>query len=504
MELLEFVLFRYRSWFVTLFLLPMSLVFDCFWAVRNYITFTLNSAPQKHGERVAAVQMRVRQWQSETGGKIPMCTGRPGWTTMSLRVGKYKQTHFKVDLSLRDILELDEQKRTVRVEPLVTMAQLTALLLPKGWTIPVVPELDELTVGGLINGFGVETSSFRHGLFQHTCKAFEIVLATGDLVRCTPQENADLFYAIPWSHGTLGFLVAAELAIVPAKRFVKVTYLPFRQRAPALECFERHSRDVKNKEVDFVEALMFSLDDCVVMLGQMTDDVPAGAVVNPVNGPTTPWFYTHVRSFLAGAPKTQVEYVPLRHYYHRHSKSLFWEMESIVPVGNHPLYRHLLGWMMPPKVALLKLTQPKALQDLYEKRHVDQDLLVPMRHLEASITEFHRLFQVYPLWLCPMLIPRGADGFVHPACDGDELFVDVGLYGEPRAAGFHARTTTRAAEELMRKWGGFQALYADSYQTRDELREMFDHSKYDAARAKYKCAGAFPEVFDKVNKAARA
>lgn len=40
------------------------------------------------------------------------------------------------------------------------------------------------------------------------------------------EENSELFHAIPWSHGTLGFLVAADLRIIPAKPFVRLTYLP--------------------------------------------------------------------------------------------------------------------------------------------------------------------------------------------------------------------------------------------------------------------------------------
>ena len=43
----------------------------------------------------------------------------------------------------------------VRLEPLVTMGQITSLLLPLGWTLPVVPELDDLTVGGLVMGTGM-------------------------------------------------------------------------------------------------------------------------------------------------------------------------------------------------------------------------------------------------------------------------------------------------------------------------------------------------------------
>ena len=60
-----------------------------------------------------------------------------------------------------------------------------------------------------------------------------------------------------------------------------------------------------------------------------------------------------------------MEIVPLRDYFHRHTKSIFWELEQIIPVGNHPLFRFLLGWAVPPKVSFLKLTQTEALQKMY-------------------------------------------------------------------------------------------------------------------------------------------
>lgn len=43
-----------------------------------------------------------------------MCTGRPGWLTVSLRVGKYKKTHKNIMINLMDILEVDTKKQ-VRV-----------------------------------------------------------------------------------------------------------------------------------------------------------------------------------------------------------------------------------------------------------------------------------------------------------------------------------------------------------------------------------------------------
>lgn len=38
-------------------------------------------------------------------------------------------------------------------------------------------------------GTGIESSSHIYGLFQHTCVAYELVLADGSLVRCTPVRQ---------------------------------------------------------------------------------------------------------------------------------------------------------------------------------------------------------------------------------------------------------------------------------------------------------------------------
>jgi delta24-sterol reductase len=378
------------------------------------------------------------------------------------------------------------------------MGQITAALNPLGWTLAVVPELDDLTVGGLLMGFGVETSSHKYGLFQHICVAYEVVMADGSLVKATAKENPELFYALPWSHGTLGFLVSAEIQIVRCKNFVKVDYYPVQTRKEGLALFEKEGRNTKN---DFVEALAFSENDFVIMVGNMVE-TPEPSKINAIGKYWKPWFYTHVETFLKEGPST--EYIPLRHYYHRHTRSLFWELEDIIPVGNHPIFRYLLGWATPPKVSLLKLFNTQSLQRLYELHHVDQDFLVPMKSLDRTLQTCNQEFGVFPIWLCPMKIfPTPYRGFVNPV-EGDDLFVDIGLYGVPKAKSFVAKPSTRNIEKVIREEKGFQALYADTYATYEEFRQMFDHKLYDSLREKYKCAAAFPEVYHKVNKQARA
>lgn len=49
----------------------------------------------------------------------------------------------------------------------------------------------------------------------------------------------------------------------------------------------------------------------------------------------------------------------------------------------------------------------------------------------------------------------------------------------------------------------FQMLYADCYMNREEFWEMFDGSLYHRLRDQLNCHDAFPEVYDKICKAAR-
>lgn len=58
-----------------------------------------------------------------------------------MRPMEYKQKDNCIQMPLYDILELNEERRTVRLEPNVNVGQLTDFLIPKGWTIAVVPEV---------------------------------------------------------------------------------------------------------------------------------------------------------------------------------------------------------------------------------------------------------------------------------------------------------------------------------------------------------------------------
>jgi len=378
-----------------------------------------------------------------------------------------------------------------------------------GVTIPVLPELDDLTVGGLICGVGVETSSHRHGLFTHSCIEYELVTADGELKRCSATENEELFRAIPWSHGTLGFLVGVTMKIVESKPWIKLDYEPYHDKAEAIAAFSEASY---SDEYDFVESLIYANDKWVLMKGVLVDkpDETVGNV-NKIGAYYKQWFFKHVERFLNEPDIQLTEFVPLRDYYHRHTRSLFWEMQDIVTFGNHWLFRYTLGWAMPPNVSMLKRCQTEEVRRLYELFHVVQDMLVPLSALSDSVDVMERDFDVYPAWICPMRIFPEDAGFLKPTSSGEEMFVDVGIYGVPGSGSgnpgktdYIAQPSSRRVEDFVRSVEGYQMLYADMYQSKKEFREMFDHSLLDKIRSTSEATmRAFPEVFDKVNKKAR-
>lgn len=505
-QIFEYILTHHRGLFATVCLLPISTLYSAFVFVRNHILFRMRSAPQRHEQRVQSVIDQILSWQAD-GAKEKLCTARSGWQSMSEMVPKYKLTRRNIFIGMYDILSIDEARQTVRVEPLASMGQISRSLISRGWILPVVPELDDLTVGGLIMGFGVETSSHKYGLFQFICESFDIVTAEGKLLHCSATENQELFHLIPWSHGTLGFLVAAELKIIPAKKYVRVAYHPCTTLDDLTQVFDAACRNTTDNE--YVEALTYSRDRGVVMIGNLTDAPAADGPVNPIGRWYKPWFYKHVEELL-DAGKDAVEYIPLRHYLHRHTRSYFWAMEEIITFGNHPLFRFLLGWALPPRIELLKYTETETTRRLREKHHVVQDMLMPMALLKKSLEYFDDHFDLYPLWLSPMAVFDNPNhlGLIHPyetpEGERDPMYVDIGAYGTPKKPGFDGRKALPALETFVIENQGYQALYAKTLLSEDDFKKMFDHTAYDRLRDSLPfCRQAFGEIYDKVSSRGR-
>ncbi|KAJ6639587.1 Delta(24)-sterol reductase [Pseudolycoriella hygida] len=359
------------------------------------------------------------------------------------------------------------------------------------------------------------THSHKVGLYQETIVSYDVILGDGTLVHATADnEYSDLFHCLPWSHGTLGFLVAVELKIIPVKPYVHIRYLPVKGRDVYCNIMRDLSgaNDKTKKTADYLEATVFSKDRAVIMIGNFAD-VNTDAdwkKINPVSRWYKPWWFKYVETFLRKGEGD--EFIPLEDYLLRHNRAIFWVLESMIPFANNTVFRWLFGWLCPPKPAFLKLTTTPAIRAMTFTKQVFQDIVLPMTVLEDSIETAEKLFDTYPVLIYPCRIydhgrkkmgqlrPPRLDQFTPGTNYG--MFYDLGVYGTPgpvkRRQKYDAVEAMRGMEKFTRDVGGYSFLYADIFMNRSEFEEMFDLTAYEIVRKKYKAEGCFPHLYDKV------
>ncbi|CAG4989368.1 unnamed protein product [Colias eurytheme] len=501
----------HREFVVCAFCLPASFLFTLILRIRNAVR-RFYSDPQRHDTAVREIQARVQQWNKipDKKGRL-LCTSRPNWLSLSTTFFE-KHLHHRVPIPLYDILELDERAMTVRVEPMVTIGDITEYLIPKGYSLAVTIELVDATLGGLAFGTGMSTHSHKAGLYHETITSYEVVLGDGSLVTATADnEYSDLYKALPWSHGSLGFLVALTLKIVKVKPYIKITYTPVKGQKNYCDLLREVSGANQAKPIyfpDYIEGTIFSKDEAVVMTGDYSD-YDSNITVNHCSRWYKPWFYKHVESFLKKGET--VELIPLRDYLLRHNRPIFWVVEDMLSFGNHLIFRALFGWLLPPKPAFLKFTTTPGVRAYTFTKQVFQDIVLPIHELEKQIEISTELFDKFPLLVYPCkVIDHGPSSgqlarpqakYMVPGTNY-AMYNDLGVYGVPGKVKdkkpYNPVRAMRAMEQFTRDVGGFSFLYADIFMTKEEFGKMFDLSLYEVVRKKYRAEGAFPHLYDKV------
>lgn len=113
-----------------------------------------------------------------------------------------------IDMSALDGVRIDARKRIAHVEGGATWAQFDAVAQTEGLAAPG-GVVSSTGVAGLTLGGGFGWLARLHGLAVDNLLSAEIVLANGSLVRCSGNENPDLFWALRGGSGNFG--VVTEL-----------------------------------------------------------------------------------------------------------------------------------------------------------------------------------------------------------------------------------------------------------------------------------------------------
>ncbi|HEX6508319.1 MAG TPA: FAD-binding oxidoreductase [Chloroflexota bacterium] len=109
---------------------------------------------------------------------------------------------------LNRILDWDPRAGIIRIEPGVTIGQLWRYTLEDGWWPAVVPGTMFPTLGGCSSTNVHGKNHWRVGSLGEQIVAFELLLPSGEVLCCSPEQDSDVYYAAIGGLGMLGIFVS--------------------------------------------------------------------------------------------------------------------------------------------------------------------------------------------------------------------------------------------------------------------------------------------------------
>ncbi len=189
------------------------------------------SAPAQPGPSVQANRTRLSGW-----GRYPVCdceVYRPeklselrsvvtgdGQRLIARGAGRaYGDAALNAENRVVDVermnrmLGFDADSAVLRCEAGVTIAEILDVFLPRGFFPPVTPGTRYVTLGGSIAADVHGKNHHRDSSLASHVLWFDLMLASGEVKRCSREENADLFWATVGAMGLTGVIIELEIRL---------------------------------------------------------------------------------------------------------------------------------------------------------------------------------------------------------------------------------------------------------------------------------------------------
>jgi cytokinin dehydrogenase len=154
-----------------------------------------------------------------------------------------------IDMSSLDAVQPVRPDR-VAVGAGATWRSVLDATLPHGLTPPVLTNYLDLSVGGTLSVGGIGGTTHRTGAQTDSVLELEVVTGDGRVLRCSPDENPDLFHAVRAGLGQVGIITQAVLGLVPAPDRVRAYTLRYPD-LPALGSDQR--RALRERRADHLQ-----------------------------------------------------------------------------------------------------------------------------------------------------------------------------------------------------------------------------------------------------------
>jgi hypothetical protein len=147
--------------------------------------------------------------------------------------------------------------------------------VPRGWFLPVVPGTKLITVGGAIASDVHGKNHHKVGCFSEFVVSIDLMLATGEVISCTREQNQELFYATCGGMGLTGIILTVTFCLQPIKSsYIRETILRCNDLDEILGLFDEKQNATYS--VGWIDCLARGrqLGRSILMLGEHANSGP--------------------------------------------------------------------------------------------------------------------------------------------------------------------------------------------------------------------------------------
>lgn len=383
-----------------------------------------------------------------------------------------------------NILHIDFINQEILVEPGVTMEKLFNETSKYNMVPLILPEFKFLTVGGLIQGTGLESSSFKYGQFNDICSELHFVTESIDDIIIAKKDNAysDLYDGVSGSLGGLAILTAAKIKLRNIAKHITLTYYKYTNLEEGLQKLESFYED----DIEFLESIVYSKTKMVIITGK-SDVLNSNLNLTSLYSWNSEWYYEHVNNVTNNTIYYQDQFTR-NDYLFRYDNGAFWmgKYASIkgYNIGEYNIFRKLFYNYFTTDYLYQKL-KSKPVEER-ENRFIIQDMYVPHNKCLNFLDQLHDYVEIYPIWLCPIKATKELQYMAPHYTNECEYMIDVGLWGIPKFGyPFNGNLVNRQIEKILTENKGKKMNYGKFYYTQEEINELYDIKNFNILRKKY-------------------
>jgi len=416
----------------------------------------------------------------------------------------FKDRDQKPNLDLRhfnQVLSIDTENKIATVEGMTTFYDLVNATLAFNLMPQAVPELRSITVGGVIAGLGGQSSSFKFGLVHEMVTDFDLLTGEGKVIHCSPISNSDIYYMLPNSYGSLGYVLKCNIKLNKIAPYVKLSYLRF---SKASDFFQAMINEVDSCEVDFIEGVSFSPSKYILLIGKFTGKLPpTEKCFVPLHEP----FFRSIQD-----PDISLSHLTTYDYIWRWDPDAFWGTDQknlIGPILLNPIFRRTLGRYLLRSDRLVKIGQFRnrlrkkgaakyVFLEAKRKEALIQDAAIPIDSAADFDAWLAKELHIFPLWYCPVKTTKPIG--IYPLYKPESEFVlDFGFYTSIKLEDhMEPYFYNKQIENKLVEFGGLKCLYSDTFFGEDQFWSIYDKQAYDQVKAKYDPHNAYLDLYHKV------